>query len=536
MLQRSGAGVVLGEGALTLPSGEWHEIAVRLDGRKFSLEINGAIVVEVEDSTIPSGDVGVFVSPGPGQALFDDFEVEKSCAVTGGDAVSGCRGTNNQDTCKINCREGFTLLAAPGRIEGSGDAALAVDTCQLNGTWAMGTPPTCLIRPPRLDNQTRSLDENSPRNTPVGDPLTAELDATDEQLEYSILAGNDGDTFKIGLCDGQLSVRDPTLLDFETRTSFRVVIRIGVNGFPGSHIDVGVDVEILDVNEPPSLPAGARIFTDENLGNGSFVGVSLTTLAVDPENDPLTFRLAFDESQRLAITPAGQMYLKLGGSGMPFNYESRDGGLSAPEFLAIVEIRDIADNRAEELLRVEVRDVNDAPVVEPDQVLIVDEYGAVLHFGTGAGSEYRMFQPNVAASDEDSGLWSSSLSYSMLMSGNVTTFRGMSQSQTFTDGSSDLFSIDASSGMISVLNKPLPRDWSDSRDFRPFLSTTVAGGALVRAVYSTHLSVTDGNLTDTKAVDLVVRANLTDTPIVDSFSCEELPLIATTPTECTFNG
>ena len=187
----------------------------------------------------------------------------------------------------------------------------------------------------------------------------------------------------------------------------------------------------------------------------------------------------------------------------------------------------------EELLRVEVRDVNDAPVIAMDQVLIVDEFGAVLR--TGAGTQYNTFSPDPEVQDEDSGIWQVSLTYSLATSGNITTATGMTAGP-LTDGSSNLFAIDSATGKITVENKPTPRDWSNSGEFRPFLSDVVAGGALVRAVYHAHLSVTDGNLTDTKPVALVVRANLTDTPIIDSFTCEQLPVIATQAVDCNFTG
>lgn len=263
---------------------ERHELKVMLDGPNIEVWLDGGRIMTARDPTLTSGDVGLWAE---GPAEFDNLRLETPCLVGGGPTVSGCRDMYYQDTCAFKCRQGFTATGAD------------VSYCKADGTLNQpnGTPD-CSIRPPVAVNQAREVHENSARNTAVGEPVSASLEA-DEQMEFSIVAGDDGEAFKIGLCDGLIRVNDQTQLDYETKQYFNLTVRIGINGY-NAFTEVNVTVTVLDVNEPPVL--AAQTFTvEENCAVGTTVGLPLSTLAEDPEDDTLAFSIEFDSTDGMVL-------------------------------------------------------------------------------------------------------------------------------------------------------------------------------------------------------------------------------------------
>ena len=92
---------------------------------------------------------------------------------------------------------------------------------------------------------TRSVAENSPAGTPVGDTITA-TDPEGTTLTYS-LEGADADTFAVDTT-GQLSVGAGVQLDYETQTAYEVTLRATDAMGAGATVDVAVSV--TDVNDP----------------------------------------------------------------------------------------------------------------------------------------------------------------------------------------------------------------------------------------------------------------------------------------------
>ena len=82
---------------------------------------------------------------------------------------------------------------------------------------AANTPPVFAD-----DRAIRSVPENSPPGTNVGEPVTA-TDAENESLTYSI-SGTDASLFDIESGSGQITVGTGTVLDFETRFSYTVTV------------------------------------------------------------------------------------------------------------------------------------------------------------------------------------------------------------------------------------------------------------------------------------------------------------------------
>ena len=96
----------------------------------------------------------------------------------------------------------------------------------------------------------RSVPENAEPGTPIGDPVQAR-DADSTNLVYSLAAsGADNDFFTIDAETGQLRTAVP--LDFETKTTYEVVVTVEADGAT-DHITVVI--EVLDAPDPAPEPA-----------------------------------------------------------------------------------------------------------------------------------------------------------------------------------------------------------------------------------------------------------------------------------------
>ncbi len=89
----------------------------------------------------------------------------------------------------------------------------------------------------------RSVDENVAAGTPVGGPVTA-TDADNDTLTYT-LGGADAARFAIGSRNAQITVGSGTTLDYETRTSYAVVVT--ATDPSGERDTINVSINVSDV-------------------------------------------------------------------------------------------------------------------------------------------------------------------------------------------------------------------------------------------------------------------------------------------------
>ena len=94
----------------------------------------------------------------------------------------------------------------------------------------------------------RSVVENAPVGTEVGDPVTAG-DSDDDELEYSLF-GADQAFFDVDPGTGQLTTK--TLFDYEVRSEYSLQVR--VRDGQGDVDEISVTITVVDVDEPPSRP------------------------------------------------------------------------------------------------------------------------------------------------------------------------------------------------------------------------------------------------------------------------------------------
>lgn len=120
-------------------------------------------------------------------------------------------------------------------------------------------------RAPVVNDQSFSVDENSPNGTAVGTVVAS--DPNGDALTYSITAGNTGTAFAIGASTGALTVSSSAALDFETTPTFSLTVRVAD---PAGLSDTAiVTVALNDVDESnPSDPVanGRTLFNSKCAG------------------------------------------------------------------------------------------------------------------------------------------------------------------------------------------------------------------------------------------------------------------------------
>ncbi|MDZ4689455.1 MAG: cadherin domain-containing protein, partial [Planctomycetaceae bacterium] len=85
--------------------------------------------------------------------------------------------------------------------------------------------------PPVVNDQGFTIAENSPNGTVVGTVVATDPNPG-QFLAYSITAGNTNNTFAINAATGQITVNDPTLLDFEVPVTFNLTVQVTDDGTP----------------------------------------------------------------------------------------------------------------------------------------------------------------------------------------------------------------------------------------------------------------------------------------------------------------
>ncbi|MCP4344248.1 MAG: PKD domain-containing protein, partial [Desulfobacterales bacterium] len=131
---------------------------------------------------------------------------------------------------------------------------------------------------PVIDDQTFSVDENSPDGTVVGTASATDADP-DDTLSYFITAGNADSIFDIDTGTGEITVGNGSLLDYETADTYVLTVEV----FDGLDATTAtITINIKDVDET-KLAVNDQVFSvNENSENGTHVGKVAVTGADDP--------------------------------------------------------------------------------------------------------------------------------------------------------------------------------------------------------------------------------------------------------------
>jgi parallel beta-helix repeat protein len=320
----------------------------------------------------------------------------------------------------------FSINSSNGVISVSNSSGLNYENIQTfaltvqvadNGVGSLSSQAVVTINvlninePPVVNNQSYSVMENSPNGTIVGSFTASDPDAG-QTLAYSILSGNINNDFVINATTGVIAVANSLNLNYETTTSFSLLINVQDNG-TGNLSSHGVaTISLIDQNEPPSI-SNQQFSVNENSSNGTIVG---NVVATDPDfGQNTTFSIISGNVDNAFGINALTGTVSVSNSGA-LNFEL------TPSYSLVVSVQDNGSGNlsSQAIVLISLTDLNEAPIVNNQS------------FGVAENSPNGTYLGTIIASDPDAG---QILSYS-IQSGN--TFGA--------------FSIDALTGQLSVAN------------------------------------------------------------------------------------
>lgn len=284
-----------------------------------------------------------------------------------------------------------------------------------------------------------------PESTPIGSPIAtvAASDIDGDTLAYSIVGGTGQNVFTIDAATGEVAV-DSTL-DYETTTSYTLVVTVTDNGSPSLSASTQLTITIGDSNDAPVITPGQTLSVAEN----TTAGVAVTgspVIATDAEGGALTYSLT-DPGGHFTIDPATGQITR---TATPLDHES------TPTVPVTIVVTDPAGGTDTAAMTIIVLDRNDPPTIDtPPSPFTTPENQTNNIVGT------------VVAADED---------------GNTLTW-------VLTGPGSGKFTLDAQ-GNISVIS---PTDFETTDQYN--LTVTVTDTATPGATASTPITidVTDVN-------------------------------------------
>lgn len=174
-------------------------------------------------------------------------------------------GGNTGNAFTINSATGQITVASPSSLNSLGGSGFNLSVTVTDGGGLSATQSVAIFviavnqAPTIPAGQSFSINENSPNNTVVGTVVASDSDVGDT-LTYSITSGNTGNAFSINSVTGQLRVANSATLDFETSSSFELLIK--VTDAAGLFFSRTVTIDVNNVNEAPtlSISGGASTF------------------------------------------------------------------------------------------------------------------------------------------------------------------------------------------------------------------------------------------------------------------------------------
>ncbi|MEQ9402207.1 MAG: cadherin domain-containing protein [Cyclobacteriaceae bacterium] len=244
---------------------------------------------------------------------------------------------------------------------------LEVEVNDGNGGTDSGTVTVNLIdlnENPVVENQTFSIDENSPDDTIVG--IIEATDQDSDALSF-VVESSTNSAFDVHVTTGEVTVLNAELLNFEVLSHIEINVSVsdGNGGVATALITVGVN----DINDLPGITNQTFSITE-----GQLAGTIGNVLASDEDGDALSFSIisgndeeAFSISETGALSLVSEASLTFGAdSQADLEVEVNDGNGGAANATITIELNEkplsndveegihIFPNPASNLLRVEL--------------------------------------------------------------------------------------------------------------------------------------------------------------------------------------
>ncbi|NOY62254.1 MAG: cadherin repeat domain-containing protein [Gammaproteobacteria bacterium] len=201
-----------------------------------------------------------------------------------------------------------------------------------------------------------SVAENAPNGSVAG--VVSASDPENDTLSYAITGGNDAGIFVINSTSGEISVANNSTLDFENLPSHVLTVEVSDGTLTQS---ATVTIGVSDVNEAPQI-ADQSLSVAEAAANGAVVG---QVSASDPDGSVLSYTItAGNDAGIFMIDSATGRITVADGTTLDVQV--------TPSYALTVSVADGEFSDAA-TVTINVTAVNEAPVVEEEAIVVVDE-------------------------------------------------------------------------------------------------------------------------------------------------------------------
>lgn len=237
---------------------------------------------------------------------------------------------------------------------------------------------------PDLNDETYSVDENSPAGTELGALSFTDRDSGQTHV-FSIVDGNTDNAFALNPTTGVLTVAGT--LNYEDLSSYTLNVAVTDNGSPTATGTAVVTIMVNNINEAPEVPT-QTFSVPEN----SIAGTSVGSLTVtDPETGQThSFNIEFGNTDNaFAIDANGAISVS---NQAALNFE--DGDIHP--FTLTIRVTDSGSPQAftDATVVINLSNVNETPVIDDDTFSLDenssngDSVGQVVHQDPDAGQSY----------------------------------------------------------------------------------------------------------------------------------------------------
>lgn len=410
-------------------SGDYDLFAEPLVGYEFSAPTGGSYAIDIQDPSIRSDLDFALVGGVPPSLSGRSFVASEAADVGSSVGKLGVRlgYPHQQLTAEIltgNAAGNFAVDLAGDRLVLAGPLDFeAVSRFELlvritddvdNSLFSEATVTVTVADAndaPVVEPFDASVAENSPAGDAVGVMSATDQDSTfGSDYLLSIEAGNRGGAFALDAETGKLSVATTEPVDFEANAAFVLTVRATDTSDSTVYGERDVTVTVTDINEAPVIPP-QRIAVSEAIQPGFSAGFISYT---EPDlGQALSWQiLQQPEGDNFTIHSAGEIRISESGS---LDFEA------VAEFLLVVKATDngLPAMSAEQTVTISVSDANDPPRLTSDTL----EFSEAALAGQVIGQ--------ILAVDDDAG---QTLTYA------------------FVSGADDLFSVDATTGEITLVD------------------------------------------------------------------------------------
>jgi hypothetical protein len=400
----------------------------------------------------------------------------------------------------------FAVDAATGEVSVAG--ALDYETAQsytltvtVNDGVAGSDAETVTVNIGALNDNTPAVDvgqtfivaEDAANGFSLGSAsgTDADLDVGNTLQSWAIVSGNEDGVFGLNAASGEISVVDNTLLDYESQTSYTLVVRVGDGTFNSATQSVTINVS--DANdEIPAVDAGQTLSVDENTAATTVIG-TLTATDADAGSVFSGWEITGGSGQGVFVINAATGAVSVAGA---LDYEL------AQSYTLNVRVSDGSNTSSSETVSVTIGALNDnTPVVDNGLSYNVTEGAAN---GTSLGT--------VSASDADLDVGNTLQAWS-IVSGNddgIFALNAATGEVTIADNSaldyesaqSYTLVLNVGDGDFTSDNQSISISVSDENDAAPVVdpglefhvSESAANGTLIGTLTGTDADVSVGNI------------------------------------------